>query len=111
MAGSGGTAEPVIRALPEAASLRLSAGQLIVDAAAVVKELVENALDAGATSVSVIVDKDLSSIVVKDNGAGLPVEGRDSIGAAHCTSKIRRFEDVCCSCSLSHARQRAVRRP
>ena len=65
------------------------------DACAVVKELIDNALDATATSIVVEVSLDtLSVIQVKDNGHGIGVEDRQLICKRGCTSKIRTMEDL-----------------
>jgi len=89
-----GDGSPLIHALATNDARQLCAGQLVTDGSVVVKELLENALDASASSVSIMLSKDMSSIVVKDNGGGIPVQGREFIGSAHCTSKLSNFEDV-----------------
>lgn len=73
---------------------RLVAGQLVVEASAVVRELVENSIDAGATAISLKISKDFSDIEIKDNGCGISKEDRLVIGEAHATSKIESFEDI-----------------
>jgi DNA mismatch repair protein MutL len=87
---------PELRILDKSVTRQLHAGQLIVDAAAVVKELVENAVDAGATNISVNVDKNCLNLTIKDNGCGIPSIGdcRQLVGHAHCTSKIAKFDDI-----------------
>jgi len=57
--------------------------------------LIENALDAKATTVSVESAPDLLSyFVVKDNGSGIPHDDRPLMAAPHCTSKIQNYEDI-----------------
>ncbi|RKP00784.1 hypothetical protein CXG81DRAFT_12836 [Caulochytrium protostelioides] len=62
---------------------------------ACVKELVENALDAGATRIDLtFVDYGLTAITVADNGKGVPPASYAHLGKRHHTSKLRRFEDL-----------------
>ena len=61
-----------IRRLDGASTRLLCSGQVIVDCASAVKELVENALDAGATNLEVrLVDSGLTSLEVSDDGRGM----------------------------------------
>ena len=83
-----------MRVLSEATQVSLSAGQVITSPTDVVRELVENALDAGATSVQVKIGTDYSHIVVHDNGCGIPKESRPLLGIRYCTSKITDFDDL-----------------
>ncbi len=84
-----------IHVLDEKTVNRIAAGEVIERPASVVKELLENAVDAGATSVTAeIREGGLSMIRVTDNGCGI---GRDDIRAAflpHATSKIQSAEDL-----------------
>lgn len=62
---------------------RLHAGQVVLELQGAVKELVENSLDAGATSVEVrFKDNGLDSVEVVDNGSGIPQEDWEMIGEA-----------------------------
>jgi DNA mismatch repair protein PMS2 len=71
---------------------KIQAGQVIVDLCSVVKELVENSLDAGATSIDVrFKNHGLESIEVQDNGAGIPKEDYDSIGIPNLLISLRRY--------------------
>ena len=61
---------------------QIQSGQVIVDLNSVAKELVENALDAGATAIEVrFRNQGLDSIEVQDNGSGIAPEDYDTIGA------------------------------
>ena len=87
---------PHIQVLDQITVDKIAAGEVIERPASVVKELVENAIDAGADSVTVeIRDGGISFIRVADNGCGIP---RDEVRKAflrHSTSKIRTVEDLC----------------
>jgi DNA mismatch repair protein MutL len=81
--------------MPEALSNRIAAGEVIERPASIVKELVENSLDAGATDIVVELEGGgKRSIRVVDNGRGID---RDDVALAferHATSKIYTFEDI-----------------
>jgi len=84
-----------IQKLPESLIRLIAAGEVIERPASVVKELVENSLDAGAASVSI----DLSSagrtrIRVSDDGAGMTREDAELALDRHATSKLREFSDL-----------------
>lgn len=89
-----------VRAIDAATVRKICSGQVILDVCSAVKELVENALDAGATTVSVkLLGSGLRLIEVSDNGAGISKENHASVALPHWTSKLSSFDDlqaVCC---------------
>jgi len=85
----------VIQLLPDAIANQIAAGEVVQRPASVVKELLENAVDAGATSIRLLLkDAGRTLIQVIDNGCGMsPVDARMSF-ERHATSKIRQAQDL-----------------
>ena len=84
-----------IRILSEDVSNRIAAGEVIERPASVVKELVENSLDAGATKITIRIARGGHSMVqVIDNGSGMDTEDALLCLEAHATSKIRSANDI-----------------
>ena len=85
----------VIRLLPDSVANQIAAGEVIQRPASVVKELVENAVDAGATTIHVIiVDAGRTSIQVIDDGKGMSETDARLSFERHATSKIRHADDL-----------------
>eukprot|EP00042_Codosiga_hollandica_P027852 m.141701 g.141701 ORF g.141701 m.141701 type:complete len:348 (+) comp52604_c0_seq1:153-1196(+) len=84
-----------IKALSAATASIISSGQVIVSIKSAVKELIENALDASATTIDVRLDgAGVDRIVVADNGCGISPADAASMAVHACTSKINSFEDL-----------------
>jgi DNA mismatch repair protein MutL len=84
-----------IQLLPESVARRIAAGEVIERPASVVKELVENALDAGAVNIVVEVERGgCDTIAVADDGEGMSREDLPLAFLPHATSKIRTEEDL-----------------
>ena len=84
-----------IQLLDNATIDKIAAGEVVERPSSVVKELVENAIDAGATAVTVeIKDGGISFIRVTDNGNGIPSNQVKDAFLRHAPSKIRSVEDL-----------------
>lgn len=85
----------IIHLLPDSIANQIAAGEVVQRPASVVKELLENAIDAGATSIQLIIkDAGRTLIQVIDNGKGMsPTDARLAF-ERHATSKIRTAEDL-----------------
>lgn len=85
----------IIQLLPDAVANQIAAGEVIQRPASVIKELVENAVDAGADSISVIVkDAGKTLIQVVDNGIGMSETDARLAFERHATSKIKNADDL-----------------
>ena len=81
--------------LPEEVYTKIAAGEVIDGPSAVVRELIDNSLDAGADSIRITVNNGGKDFIqVSDNGCGMSEEDAVLCVRKHTTSKIRRFEDL-----------------
>ena len=86
---------PRIEVLDKATIDKIAAGEVVERPASVMKELLENALDAGATAITAeIKDGGISFLRVTDNGGGIPADQMRTAFLRHATSKLRQAEDL-----------------
>lgn len=85
----------IIQLLPDSVANQIAAGEVIQRPASVVKELMENSIDAGATSIQVILkDAGRTLIQVIDNGKGMSMTDARMAFERHATSKIKKADDL-----------------
>ncbi|MEN9443320.1 MAG: mismatch repair endonuclease MutL [Bacteroidota bacterium] len=85
----------IIRLLPDSVANQIAAGEVIQRPASVIKELVENSIDAGATEIHVVVkDAGKTLIQVTDNGSGMSATDARMAFERHATSKIKAADDL-----------------
>ena len=86
---------PLIRVMPEALASQIAAGEVVVRPSSAVKELVENAIDAGATRCDVeIAGGGITRLAVVDDGRGMSREDAVLSFERHATSKLFAFDDL-----------------
>src|SRR5215510_7691947 len=90
-----GAWRPRVAPLPAEVVERIAAGEVIERPASVVRELIENALDAGATSIRIeIREGGLRLIRVADDGMGIAADDLELACRSHTTSKVRGLADL-----------------
>jgi DNA mismatch repair protein MutL len=86
---------PIIQRLPEEVFSRIAAGEVVERPASLLKELIENSLDAQATSIDIeVFGAGKTSLRVSDNGVGMDAEDVKLCLERHATSKLSAFEDL-----------------
>ncbi len=86
---------PTITQLPTSVINKIAAGEVIERPASVIKELLENSVDAGATRIDVAIEKGGSELIrIADNGCGIEPEQLKLAVASHATSKIKDADDL-----------------
>lgn len=85
---------PKVLVLPDHIASQIAAGEVVERPASVVKELVENSVDAGATAIEIAISADCRDIRIADNGCGMDPEDAVLAFQRHATSKLRSADDL-----------------
>lgn len=80
--------------LPEHIANQIAAGEVVEGPSSIIKELVENSIDAKASKIEIIVSKNLFKIEVADNGEGIALDQLSLAFKKHATSKIKNIDDL-----------------
>jgi DNA mismatch repair protein MutL len=81
--------------LPDSVSSKIAAGEVIERPASIIRELIDNSIDAGATEITVKIEEaGIKRIIVSDNGSGIDKEDFVLVFTKHATSKIREMDDL-----------------
>lgn len=83
-----------IRILSREVADIIAAGEVVENTASLVKELIENSLDANSTEIEITISNNARNIVLKDNGDGMDLEDLEMCICRHATSKIKDKEDL-----------------
>ena len=87
--------EYILNTLPQELVNQIAAGEVIERPASVVKELIDNSIDAKATKIQIRIENGgIDLIEISDNGVGIPQESLNDIFKSHTTSKISSLEDL-----------------
>ena len=85
----------IIRVLPEHIANKIAAGEVIERPASIIKELIENSMDAGATSIDVVIETGGKNFIrISDNGCGMDRADAELACERHATSKVKTEEDL-----------------
>lgn len=85
----------IINILDKSVYNKIAAGEVVEKPASVVKELVENSIDAGATNITIeILDGGITQIKVSDNGKGIDFDDFEKVFLPHATSKVKTVDDL-----------------
>jgi DNA mismatch repair protein MutL len=85
---------PKVLVLADHIASQIAAGEVVERPSSVVKELVENALDSGATQIEISISADCRDIRIADNGCGMEIEDAVLAFHRHATSKLKNVEDL-----------------